>query len=504
MHVSIIVLVWNGARFLDACLTALIAQDYADREIIVVDNDSKDESVAIAKKYTRDIITLRNDYNLGYSAGNNAGIKAARGEVIVLLNQDTVVRPGWLAAIVDPFSKPSVGIVGCKLLYPNSSKFQHAGGYLNSDEALPRHFGWGEEDNGQYDVPIEPDFVTGAAFAMHRRVLEKLGPLDEGFHPAFFEEIDYCYRARRAGFRIVYQPAAVSYHYETTTLPPDSYERASAFQRNRIRFILRNWTVESLRRFADVENAAIQASSSLDDLTAKARGCWDNMLAVPTIALQRERDQTLGGALTRGDAELILHLLQDLRAESHQRIVDLLLSPIAQPIASVADPSPTVADATSDITHLRMDSVATDQSQCDSIKVEGVSALRAPRVNSRVPILGSFIGGFRNLWYSVVLKHYLVPVLDQQSQINDQLRATLEDLVRANQVQAQMVTDQLGSLQRIFEAELESQKLSADREIRLLRAKNDALVCILKILSADQVSVPEATMKLLDEIELRK
>ncbi|MDI6856339.1 MAG: glycosyltransferase family 2 protein, partial [Candidatus Thermoplasmatota archaeon] len=103
------------------------------------------------------------------------------------------------------------GIVGCKLLYPNG-RIQHAGARISIKELS--HYGVGEVDRGQYNELKEVDYVTGAALMIKREVIDKIGSLDEEFSPAYFEEVDWCARARKAGYRVVYDPNATLLHYE--------------------------------------------------------------------------------------------------------------------------------------------------------------------------------------------------------------------------------------------------------------------------------------------------
>lgn len=339
--------------------------------------------------------------------------------------------------------------------------------------------------------------------------MEKLGPLDEGFHPAFFEEIDYCYRARRAGFRIVYQPTAVSYHYETTTLPPDSYERASAFQRNRIRFVLRNWDVAALSRFTASEVTTIQSELSLNEVIARARGYWDNMLGLPMIALERQRDSTLGGPLTRGNFEWLLFTLQTLRTESHRRMESLLVEPLAgQMKSAIAADKPNIANP-------RVTSPMFDQSSFNQIAnllsaLEISMPLKEPMMNSRVPIVGFLINGFRRLCYALVLRSYLLPIMNQQTLFNQHARDAVAILAQANESQAHLFAEQLRllsdqSLELKRALEMESQlNTITERELKLQSERNAALLKIQEILSADQAAVPHALMKLMDHVESRR
>ena len=178
MKASVIILTWNGLDYIAACLDAVLAQDYADFEIIVVDNASTDGTADFVAEHYPQVQLIRNERNLGFAAGNNIGMRAATGDVLALLNQDTEVRPGWLEALVEMAVKPDVGIAGCKLLYPDGT-IQHAGGRIVDARGSARHIGRGEEDAGQYDAVQDVDFVTGAALALTRATLTRIGPLDE-------------------------------------------------------------------------------------------------------------------------------------------------------------------------------------------------------------------------------------------------------------------------------------------------------------------------------------
>lgn len=455
MRISVVVLVWNGARFLDACLNALLKQDL-DAEIIVVDNASTDDSVSIIQKFAPRICLMRNDQNLGYAAGNNIGIRATTGDIVVLLNQDTVVKPGWLRAIADTFDDSTIGIVGCKALYPDGRGIQHAGGVVQPGDAWTRHIGWGEQDLGQYDTLADVDYVTGAAFGIRRQVVERLGGLDEDFYPAFYEEVDYCFRARRAGFRVVYQPRAVLDHYETTALPASSHTRIFAYQRNRIWFVLRHWSASELEKFFAAELETVKNSGLIDDTTAYARAYWDNLLAYPLIAWQRRNDATLGAPLTRGESRRLIELFQSLRQHAHQRVAALIMrqSALAQQKVSALEYLPVLQSAlpeTIDLaglyTHIE--------------DLESQSALVLPRSKSRIPVVGRLIDACLDFSARQVMRYYLEPVLRQQTIHNLQTFRGLATLMRAT----------------------------------------DALSRIHQLDSMDEASVPNAMLAILDHLE---
>jgi GT2 family glycosyltransferase len=252
--VSVVVLTYNSADFILLCLEALELQTYENREVIVVDNASSDGTLRVVEESAYNPKVVRSERNLGCAGGNNLGWRAAKGEIIVFLNPDAVPRKEWLENLVAPFlSRSDVVITGSKLYYPNSHRIQHAGGILYPN-AMCDHFGNGELDHGQYDTQQEVDYVTGAAIAVRRDFLQALGGLDEDYFPAYYEETDLCFRARRKGFKVLYVPTAVVYHYESPILKKLSRGFYRTFYRSRIRFLMKNYSLRDwLFRFLPFE-----------------------------------------------------------------------------------------------------------------------------------------------------------------------------------------------------------------------------------------------------------
>jgi len=216
--ISIIILNWNGKKFLKKCLTSIIDTTYQNYEIIVVDNGSSDESIELIENEFPYVKLIKNNENLGFSKGNNIGIKNSKGNYLLILNNDTeILDKNWLNNAIKIFeSDKEIGIVGCKLIYPNG-KLQHAGGKFNFLKPSVSILKGNKEDSNKIEYNEEGvvDWVCGAAMFVKREVIEKIGMFEEMFSPAYYEDTDFCMRVRKAGYKIVYAPTIEILHYES-------------------------------------------------------------------------------------------------------------------------------------------------------------------------------------------------------------------------------------------------------------------------------------------------
>ncbi|MBI3956660.1 MAG: glycosyltransferase family 2 protein [Candidatus Kerfeldbacteria bacterium] len=216
--ITVIIVNWNVRELLRSCLTSVMAQHNVNAEVIVVDNASHDGSVAMVRQEFPSIQVIANDRNLGFATANNQGIRQAHGRCLLLLNPDTDVPDGALAKTIRYFDEhPDVGIVGARLTNSDGSlqrsvrrdptfaalalvlcKFQ---AFFPNLGPLRRYW------YADFDYTQEQDVsqVMGAFFAINGEVPKKVGLLDEAFF-LWFEEVDYCARVRRAGFRVRYVP----------------------------------------------------------------------------------------------------------------------------------------------------------------------------------------------------------------------------------------------------------------------------------------------------------
>ncbi|NUQ39449.1 MAG: glycosyltransferase family 2 protein, partial [Caldilineales bacterium] len=217
LSASVIIANWNGAPHLRVCLPALRRQTHPDFEVIVVDNGSSDGSVAMLRADFPEVRVLALPENTGFVHASNRGAELARGEVLVMLNNDTEPEPGWLAALCQALiDHPEAGAAASKLLLFDRRHILHAAGDLLGPDFMPRNRGVWEVDAGQYDDQIEVFGPCGGAAAYRRQVWEQLGGFDERLF-MYLEDVDLAWRMQQAGWKSVFAPEARVYHHLSAT-----------------------------------------------------------------------------------------------------------------------------------------------------------------------------------------------------------------------------------------------------------------------------------------------
>jgi GT2 family glycosyltransferase/glycosyltransferase involved in cell wall biosynthesis len=212
--VSIIIPVYGQHVMTYTCLKSIAATcAHLSIEVIVID-DCSTEPASVALAPVSGITVIRNDSNLGFLKNCNKAAAMARGEYVLILNNDVIVTPGWLDAMLATFSQSdNVGMVGAKLIYPDG-KLQEAGGIVWRDGSA---WNWGRNQDAsrpEYNYLREVDYCSGACLLLKRADWEALGGFDERYAPAYYEDTDLAFRVREAGKRVYYQPAAVVVHFE--------------------------------------------------------------------------------------------------------------------------------------------------------------------------------------------------------------------------------------------------------------------------------------------------
>ena len=216
--VTIIILTWNGLEYTKRCLETLRNKtEFQNYAVMVVDNGSTDGSV----EYLRSIPWIRcieNSDNRGFTRANNQAIALCDdGSDVVLLNNDTeVVQDDWLTQLQrSAYKSPDIGIVGARLRQPGGM-LQHAGTYMPIDTFWGQQIGSLEKDINQYNSDAEVEGVVFACAYIKREVLNKVGLLDEDYF-SYFEDTDYCLKAKRLGFKIICCGSATLIHHENTS-----------------------------------------------------------------------------------------------------------------------------------------------------------------------------------------------------------------------------------------------------------------------------------------------
>jgi GT2 family glycosyltransferase len=232
--VSVIVVNWNGRSHLDVCLRSLLRQTLAELEVILVDNASTDDSLAFVQaQFGGAVRVLSQTSNVGYAAGLNAGIGAARGRYLLALNSDTELAPECVAVLVAAADRwPNAGMFAPKILSFDDRRVLDNVGHLLYPDGLSRGRGRLEIDRGQYDGDEEIILPSGCAVLLRRAMLADVGLFDADLF-AYCDDTDLGLRARLAGWRCRAVPGAVVFHKYSAASAAYSPLKAFLVERNR-------------------------------------------------------------------------------------------------------------------------------------------------------------------------------------------------------------------------------------------------------------------------------
>jgi GT2 family glycosyltransferase len=243
-NVSIVVPVYGQIDHTLHCLRALSAQwSSSPFEVIVVDDCSEDRTGAVLERIDG-LNYLRNPENLGFVHSCNRGAEAAAGEILVFLNNDTIVLPGWLDRLKEVFDRRAdAGAVGSMLLWPDG-RLQEAGATVSRSGDGWNYGRDGDPNDCRFNYLREATYCSGASLAVRRDVWRDVGGFDTGYAPAYYEDTDLAFRIRSIGLRVYYQPFSRVIHFEGVTSGRSFESGVKQFQvRNRPRFAAR-WQAE--------------------------------------------------------------------------------------------------------------------------------------------------------------------------------------------------------------------------------------------------------------------
>ena len=255
---------------------------------------------------------MRNEANSGFIHSCNRGAEKARGKYLVFLNNDTLVKAGWLTALVDTFAEqPRAGIVGSKLVYPDG-RLQEAGGIIWKDASGWNYGKFDDPQKPEYNCLREVDYCSAAALMIPKALFETVGGFDSRYSPGYYEDTDLAFKVRRAGYKVFYQPLSEVIHYEGATGGTDISAGAKKYQDiNRSKFA-EKWAAELIAK---------PANGDLVSLRQAQKGSGKNILVIDHHVPFPDRDS---GSLRMFQILKILHQL------GHR--VTFIISQISRPI----------------------------------------------------------------------------------------------------------------------------------------------------------------------------
>ncbi|HOK40771.1 MAG TPA: glycosyltransferase family 2 protein [bacterium] len=221
MSIDIIIVNYNGAKYLNNLLDSINKQTEKNWHIYIIDNASSDSSIFIIKAHKlfleKRISLFELNNNTGFAKGNNIGIVNSKNEFIALINNDVILDKDWLAKMLSLIqTDEKIGIITSKVLFAEKPQIINSAGVLVDDSFMPFNRGMYEEDIGQYNKAEETEAFYGAAGFIRRSVINQIGL----FEPLYFmyqEEYELSYRAKKAGWKILYNPEAVVYHFHSAS-----------------------------------------------------------------------------------------------------------------------------------------------------------------------------------------------------------------------------------------------------------------------------------------------
>ena len=301
--VAVVILNWNGKKYLEQFLPSLIDHTGSDAEIVVADNASTDDSISFLTTNYPAIRVIQNTTNGGFARGYNLALKQVEADYYVLLNSDIEVTENWLKPVISMMEEDEkIGACQPKIRsFHHRNSFEYAGaagGYID-EYGYPfcrgRLFLTIEEDNGQYDDTVEISWASGACMFVRSKLFHQLGGLDEDFF-AHMEEIDFCWRLHNYGYRVMYCPGSTVYHIGGGTLPKASWRKTYFNFRNNFMLLYKNlpskylFKVFALRLILDTVAAMkFLFQAGFKNFWAVARAHISFYKALPSLRKKRKK-----------------------------------------------------------------------------------------------------------------------------------------------------------------------------------------------------------------------
>lgn len=318
---SVIIPSRNGREYLDTCLASVLSQRVEGGfEVLLIDNGSRDGTADYVRGRYSDVKVLEPGRNIGFCGGFNLGVRHACGRYLVLLDNDTRVRPDWLRSLVlAAKAEPRAGAITSKLVLMGQPTLLNAAGLLLFDDGFGACRGWLEEDRGQYEQREEVFGGPGCGLLLRREALTEVGSLDHSF-VVYYEDADLCWRMRLHGWRVIYEPKAVVEHRHSGSTASPTF--IFLMNRNRIFMMLKNASPE-LAWSALTGGAWLDAAPDFWQLPIKAKVAVSVAAHLPEMLLKRFHNRR-GRRVT--DAEI--DLWRSSRARWDERFVQTGVSSV--------------------------------------------------------------------------------------------------------------------------------------------------------------------------------
>ena len=246
VRVGVVTVTYNSAPVIRDFMASMLQQESADFVLYIIDNNSSDDTLNLLSHYSDSrIVVIPNRANLGVAEGNNIGIRAAlknECEFILLINNDTVFDSNLLTALIRGISQYECGMIVPKILYfDDPGKIWSAGGYFSGLRGSSMHFGCGQRDRGQFDLPKAVSYSPTCCMLIKREVFHRIGLMDPDYF-VYFDDTDFCWRAHKAGVKLFYLSAVQLKHKVGSSTGAISNFNVRYHTRNHVYYVLKNYS----------------------------------------------------------------------------------------------------------------------------------------------------------------------------------------------------------------------------------------------------------------------
>lgn len=282
--ISAIIPTWNRADLVQSIVTNLRAQTRPPGQIVIVDNGSEDATQIVARELGADLVVLPE--NRGFAAAVNIGIEQAKGDWLLIVNNDVLLEPAWIERLLAALEHSNAAFGTGKLLQKENPAMLDGSWDLVSRAAYAWRCGYGRRDGAVWSVPRKIWFAPMTAVLFHRRVFDRIGLLETRFE-SYYEDVDFGVRCALAGLEGIYEPAAVAVHIGKATFGKHAPRVMYLSARNQVLLLAKHYPPQTLRRFAWPilvgQTLALFAAAKHGRLLTAMRGKWDAIRQWPSF-----------------------------------------------------------------------------------------------------------------------------------------------------------------------------------------------------------------------------